>query len=474
MLYAGLALAPAYLAHAEDAEREGEIRLSKDDRVLVLAPHPDDEVIACGGVLQRAMSLRLPVRVVFLTCGDNNQWSFAVYRKHPVVLPSGVMAMGEVRRGEAIKADAILGLKESDLAFLDYPDHGTLDIWYRHWGSEAPFRSMLTRSTAVPYPDAFRPGAPHKGEEVLRDISRHLREFRPTKILVSHGADHNPDHQALYLFTRIALWDLADEPPPLVYPYLVHFRDWPAPKGFDEALPSAPPPALAGKMPWMTFPLMEPEIRRKRDALEQHKSQVEYSGRYLLSFVRQNELFGGLPPIRLAEAALPAGLESEGAGQAASAYVHPYLEEEERAAYVGIERRTIAVNKGALEVRVVLSRPLAETTAVSIYAFGYRSDTPFEKMAKLHIKIGSLSHQVLDQSRPLNSDACSVTRNTREVEGRIPLPLLGDPEKILLSVRTYAGRIPLDWVSWRELELTGDPQARDEHARFPGAGISAR
>ena len=33
-------------------------------RWLVLAPHPDDESIACGVVTQKALSMTLPVRVV--------------------------------------------------------------------------------------------------------------------------------------------------------------------------------------------------------------------------------------------------------------------------------------------------------------------------------------------------------------------------------------------------------------------------
>src|SRR5207249_3833424 len=55
--------------------RAAELRLARDDRVLVLAPHPDDEALACGGLVQRALKMRLPVRIVFLTYGDSNEWS---------------------------------------------------------------------------------------------------------------------------------------------------------------------------------------------------------------------------------------------------------------------------------------------------------------------------------------------------------------------------------------------------------------
>ena len=74
------------------------IDLRRDDRILILAPHPDDEVLGCGGIIQTAVKMKLPLEVVFLTYGDNNQWSFFVYRKHPVIMPKAVRKMGEIRR----------------------------------------------------------------------------------------------------------------------------------------------------------------------------------------------------------------------------------------------------------------------------------------------------------------------------------------------------------------------------------------
>lgn len=72
--------------------------LKQGDRILVLAPHPDDEVLGCGGILQEAAGRGLPLRVAFLTNGDNNELSFILYRKHPVLMPGAVRGMGEMRR----------------------------------------------------------------------------------------------------------------------------------------------------------------------------------------------------------------------------------------------------------------------------------------------------------------------------------------------------------------------------------------
>ena len=162
---------------------------------------------------------------VFYTYGDNNEWSFVVYRKRATVGSKAVEGMGLVRHDEALKATGILGLAPEQLSFLGYPDFGTLQIWEKHWGDRPAFRSMFGRMDAVPYANAYRPGAAYRGEEPERSEGGAAR-FQPTKILLSHPADHNPDHQALYLFTRVALWDLAELQPEL-HPFLVHYPKWP-------------------------------------------------------------------------------------------------------------------------------------------------------------------------------------------------------------------------------------------------------
>ena len=293
-----LLVGPARSAETRTPAAPAPLALAATDRILVLAPHPDDEVLACGGVLQQAAALKLPARVAFLTYGDNNQWSFMMYRKHPVLLPGAVQAMGEVRHGEALAADRLLGLAPEHLTFLGYPDFGTLNIWTRHWHTNAPFRSMLTRVTAVPYADAFRPGAPHRGDEILRDLTNLIREFRPTKIFVSHAADHNGDHRALYLFVRVALWDLAGELQPHLLPYLVHFKRWPRPPGRHTDRELDPPAQFAEQVAWQRLALTPAQVDAKEAALRQHASQYRASAKYLISFVRRNELFGDFPDIR--------------------------------------------------------------------------------------------------------------------------------------------------------------------------------
>ena len=432
-----------------------ELNLSPQDRVLVLAPHPDDEIIDCGGIIQSAVAQGVPVRVVFLTYGDNNEWSFMAYRKHPVLMPRAAQNMGQVRHDEAVTAAKVFGLSADNLVFLGYPDFGTLHIWESNWDGRPAFHSMLTRVSAVPYANAFRPKAPYKGEEIVKDLSAILRQFRPTKIFVPHPADHNGDHLALYLFTRVALWDLEKEliPRPELYPYLVHFRNWPLPRGDHSTLPLMPPDGIDEQINWNVFPLSEEQVARKRIALKAHRTQYNSSRNYMVSFIRANELFGDFPAITLGVTTnKPAPLSSHPRLKRA---VEPpgELTTTERAAFVSLHQQFVRLEDDDLVISIGLSRPLSEGVEASIYLFGYRNDRQFSEMPKLCVKFGESGQAVFNQGRRLKRENLEVIREPSKIMVRVKLSALGYPQRVLCSARSYLGDVPMDWISWRELEL---------------------
>ncbi len=429
-----------------------ELLLSPQDRILILAPHPDDEVIGCGGVIQKAKDMNLPLKVVFMTYGDNNQWSFMVYRKHLVVMPKAVRQMGLIRHDEALDAAKVFGVDPEQLIFLGYPDFRTLEIWYSHWKDRPAAKSMLTEVSAVPYENAYRPGAPYKADEILKDITAIIREFKPTKIFLSHPGDHNPDHRSLYLFTRVALWDMKNELRPGLYPYLVHFKKWPKPYGYKPDMELLPPALFMNKADWKTLPLKEQEVMKNYTAIQKHRSQYRSSAKYLLSFIRANELYGDLPVV---------DLRSQEDRVSLAYSRDEYLKElpeglldKEREEFVGVEEEFLKVENGSLVFTLKLSRPLGEAAGVSLYLFGYREDMPFSELPKIHIRFGMVEHKVFDQNRSLPAGSIQVERKPKEITMRVPLKLLGSPGRILTSVRTYTGALPLDWTAWRILELS--------------------
>lgn len=426
--------------------------VSPNDRILILAPHPDDEVLACAGVIQDAVAKKVPLRVVFFTYGDNNEWSFLLYRKHPVFIPKAAQNMGQLRRDEAIEAGKSLGVAADNLIFLGYPDFLTLNMWYSSWGDRPATAGMLTHVSRVPYANAYRPGAPYKGEEVVADLKNIIRLLRPTKIFVSHPSDHNADHRALYLFLRVALWDLEKELKPAVYPYLIHYTKWPKPAGYhpEEGLDS--PKLFENSIFWLRPSLDSAAIKHKIEAIKKHVSQYNSSPQYLLSFVRTNELFGDFPDANLSSGASDRVLSLR--KEKVTGDLPEQLLDIQNVTFVGVQERYARLEGRNLVLTIKLSRPLSRGVGASIYLFGYASQQPFASMPKIHIRFGQRGYKIYDQNRLLPRSLINVKRLGKEITITVPLEVLGNPTRILTSGHTYFfGVVPLDWVSWRVLEI---------------------
>ncbi|QNP71420.1 PIG-L family deacetylase [Streptomyces roseirectus] len=97
---------------AADREARRESR-----RVLVFSPHPDDEVIACGGTIARLAAEGARVGVVFAT--DGAQSHAAVLGIHTDPSPAELRV---IRREEARQAAKAMGIGKEATRFLDYPD----------------------------------------------------------------------------------------------------------------------------------------------------------------------------------------------------------------------------------------------------------------------------------------------------------------------------------------------------------------
>jgi len=81
--------------------------------MLILAPHPDDETLGCGGLIATASALGLRPRVAYLTDGAAS---------HPGSRAWPPRRLAGARREEALAALAILGVGPDDVLFLDWPD----------------------------------------------------------------------------------------------------------------------------------------------------------------------------------------------------------------------------------------------------------------------------------------------------------------------------------------------------------------
>ena len=118
-------------------------------RVLVLAPHPDDETFGCGGALALHAGAGDPVKVVFLTNGAAGDTSGKTGKGQYVKL----------RQDEAVKACACLGVTAFE--FWSYEDRSLA-------GSHGVLRRMI-------------------------DL---LEDFRPQLVYAPSPLEFHPDHRA--------------------------------------------------------------------------------------------------------------------------------------------------------------------------------------------------------------------------------------------------------------------------------------
>jgi len=418
---------------------------SSSDRVLILAPHPDDEAIACAGVIQEALRRKASLKVVYLTNGDHNQLAFLVYKKRPVFRTGEFIQMGEVRRQEALNAMRLMGVADKDLIFLGYPDFGTFSIFCKYWKSRKPFKSILTRISAVPYKENFSYGSAYVGENILSDLKNILLDYRPTKIFVSHPGDVNVDHKAYYLFLAVALADLErDIPRPQIFPYLVHCVGWPLPRHYHPELPLLPPAQFSGLgLDWRVYGLNDSGLEKKYNAILQYKSQTQSSAFYLLSFARSNELFGDYPEIALGP--VETGRISPFSREAPD---EEYLPDQSDAGEV-----SYAVSDGVFYITAGKNQELEKRFVFTAYIFGYKQGVNFAEMPKIMFISRYNVFRMFDKGKPVSSAGVSVKVGKSRVTVGIPLSLLGAPDHMLVSIRTYDGMQPRGAAGFRRIKL---------------------
>lgn len=267
------------------------------ERVLIIAPHPDDDILGVGSSIIAFREQGIPVLVVFLTSGDANLAGKRLITLHPFSFAAEFRALGSRRQKEAVVALGRLGVPSEWAVFLNYPDRGLTAILHEHWSVLAPYTSPFTRTRAKYLDTAFNPGAAYCGEELLRDLKEIIWRYRPTIAYLPHPHDAHEDHRAGYTFARRALQDLAASCVEFSSPdqrlYLVHHRDalWPTPSRVRTVL------ALEALEPflewgdWRTVELTPEAVQAKYHALRAHASQWWTSGTFLRRFICSNELY---------------------------------------------------------------------------------------------------------------------------------------------------------------------------------------
>lgn len=85
--------------------------------ILVFAPHPDDETLACGGTIRKRIAQGCDVKIVFMTDGSHSHSAVLGIYSEPS--PDELV---EIRQKEALAAAAILGVEAKNLIFMGAED----------------------------------------------------------------------------------------------------------------------------------------------------------------------------------------------------------------------------------------------------------------------------------------------------------------------------------------------------------------
>jgi N-acetyl-1-D-myo-inositol-2-amino-2-deoxy-alpha-D-glucopyranoside deacetylase len=271
-------------------------------RVLVIAPHPDDEVIAPGGLTATAIASGATVRTIVVTAGDGFKKAARLISGGPLS-PKVFRELGTLRYPETQASFEALGVPAADRVYLGYGDASVSALWDQGWDSDVVARNGCT---STPYPFAFTAGAPYRGASLAADLDRVIDEYAPTAVVYPDPDDNHPDHWSTAAFVEYVLESRGYEGDR--YTYLAHFGRYPFPWAY---LPNAyirPPAELVDQgTEWHTLSLTDAARETKARALSQHRSQmrIPHMYVYLRSFLRRNELFGTYAPARALASAEP-------------------------------------------------------------------------------------------------------------------------------------------------------------------------
>ena len=151
----------------------------REGPAVVIAPHQDDETLACGGIIARKRSEGLPVHVVFITDGS------ASHPGHPRL---DRPAMAVLRAREAMEAVAYLGVERSAVHFLNEPD------------------------------GSLRTITPARRDDLVARLAGLLGRIGPVEIFLPCNPDGSSEHDATFGFVLDAVGRAGQRPEVWQYP----------------------------------------------------------------------------------------------------------------------------------------------------------------------------------------------------------------------------------------------------------------
>ncbi len=268
-------------------------------QVLVIAPHPDDDIILTAGVIYRAHKRGDSVKVVYVTNGDYyNQYT------------------GYARQDEAVEGQSYLGIPENQLIFLGYPDGYLREIYqnYLNPGDDLVTDNGISETYAdrglghIDY-HSYIAGTPglYNRPSIVGDLADIISNFLPDHIYTTSEFDYHPDHNITYDLLTLALASVRASHPnysPIVHKTIVHWEEDGWPDSLDPTSYYTELPDLAAQtdLSWadresldVPLPMQSTDYPEnpKYTALDSHASQggvLGYDG-WLGRYIHKDEIF---------------------------------------------------------------------------------------------------------------------------------------------------------------------------------------
>ncbi|MBQ9252352.1 MAG: PIG-L family deacetylase [Clostridia bacterium] len=203
---------PFYFGGTYQASEFYSIDFFANKRVMIIAPHEDDELNMMSGVIENYVECGSEIFPVFVTNGD-------------------YYGMGETRIKEAIALWNYLGVPENNIFFLGYGD--TWNSQGPHIYNAAADQPLLSaignsKTYGIATHPAYHDGNKYTNRNYANDIKEIILEKKPDVIFIN-DYDAHEDHKAVSLMAERVLGEILQSVPdyhPMVYKGYAYSTAW--------------------------------------------------------------------------------------------------------------------------------------------------------------------------------------------------------------------------------------------------------
>lgn len=193
------------------------------NKVLIIAPHPDDEINIGGQLIIECVKKKISVYVLYTTNGDNNT------------------KIGNKRLKEAIDSLEVLGVPEEHVIFLGYSNDWTngKHIYDKGCGEILQSKSGCVETSAIDEHMEYifkKEGIHHSytRDNFKLDFKNAIGDLLP-ELIIAVDMDTHPDHRAASLMLEEVIGELLKEKSdfrPLILKKFAYSGVWKGPKDY--------------------------------------------------------------------------------------------------------------------------------------------------------------------------------------------------------------------------------------------------